>query len=290
LQPDLHGGRNKAVIFCDGRQARVFTHRHGGRLFDLVLDEACVSTALVSQPGQELVALASVSAGSGLPPAALLDLDPAVNAMMQDFNHRFAVVTEGGSASVVRLAYNAEMHRHTPVSMNTDSFRLTYGNEYISIPSQKNKGAFELVSAAHLWLRHPARRTCPDGFVLDQSNSAPPTSWNRWQGYGVVEKEGDWSRLQGMIFDVLASRNEEHFIWMVMWMAHLAQRPDENPGVALVLRGDEGSVKGTLGRALMRMMRPHAVQITHTKHLTGAFNAHLRDVLFMFADEAFFCG
>ena len=37
-------------------------------------------------------------------------------------------------------------------------------------------------------------------------------------------------------------------------------------------------------------MKPHALQITHAKHLTGAFNAHMRTVLFMFADEAFFAG
>lgn len=93
-----------------------------------------------------------------------------------------------------------------------------------------------------------------------------------------------------MIFHVLASGNAEHSTWIIYWMAHLAQFPHENPGAALVFRGQEGTGKGTLGRALMRMMRPHATQITHTKHRTGAFNSHMRDMLSGFAAEVFFAG
>ena len=93
-----------------------------------------------------------------------------------------------------------------------------------------------------------------------------------------------------MIHTVLAAGNEDHFWYIINWLAHLVQRPDESPGVALVFRGEEGTGKGTLGRAIMRMMRPHAMQITHAKHFTGAFNAHMRTVLFLFADEAFFAG
>src|SRR5437764_15429260 len=34
----------------------------------------------------------------------------------------------------------------------------------------------------------------------------------------------------------------------------------------------------------------HALAISNSKHLTGNFNAHLRDCVFLFADEAFFAG
>ena len=67
-------------------------------------------------------------------------------------------------------------------------------------------------------------------------------------------------KLAGMIFDVLAAGDEDHFTYIIMWIAHLVQRQHESPGVALVFRGQEGPGKGTLGRALMRLMRPHALQ------------------------------
>jgi hypothetical protein len=39
-----------------------------------------------------------------------------------------------------------------------------------------------------------------------------------------------------------------------------------------------------------KIFRHHALQITHSRHLTGNFNAHLMDALFLFLDEAFWGG
>jgi Family of unknown function (DUF5906) len=41
---------------------------------------------------------------------------------------------------------------------------------------------------------------------------------------------------------------------------------------------------------LRRLFGQHGIQIFHAKHLVGNFNAHLRDAIFLFADEAFFAG
>ena len=228
--------------------------------------------------------------GRSLPPVLEpLDPDPATDLLMREYNERFAVVAEGGTTSVVRLAYNAELHRLMPASMSLDAFKLLYGNRWIEVPSTTAAGVKQ-VSAAAVWLRHPERRTCPDGFGIDPTGNLPASCYNLWQGYGVEARQGDWSKLCAMIHTDLASGNEDHFWYIINWLAHLVQHPDENPGVALVFRGEEGTGKGTLGRAIMRMMRPHAMQITHAKHFTGAFNAHMRTVLFLFADEAFFAG
>ena len=73
-------------------------------------------------------------------------------------------------------------------------------------------------------------------------------------------------------------------------MARLVQFPALQGEVAIVLRGSEGCGKGTLARALKRILGEHALAISHSKHLTGNFNAHLRDCVFLFADEAFYAG
>jgi hypothetical protein len=70
----------------------------------------------------------------------------------------------------------------------------------------------------------------------------------------------------------------------------MVQHPAEPGEVAIVMRGDEGTGKGTLARAMMRILGQHAIAISNSKHLTGNFNAHLRDCVFLFADEAFFAG
>ena len=70
----------------------------------------------------------------------------------------------------------------------------------------------------------------------------------------------------------------------------MVQHPAEQGETAVVMRGGEGTGKGTLARALKRILGQHALAISNAKHLTGNFNAHLRDAVFLFADEAFYAG
>ena len=57
-----------------------------------------------------------------------------------------------------------------------------------------------------------------------------------------------------------------------------------------VYRGKRGAGKGTLGNAMMRLFGQHAIHISSTDHLSGRFNAHMRDCCFLFADEAYWPG
>jgi hypothetical protein len=73
-------------------------------------------------------------------------------------------------------------------------------------------------------------------------------------------------------------------------MARLVQHPDRQGETAIVMRGGEGTGKGTLARALLHILGQHGLTISNAKHLTGNFNGHLRDCAFLFADEAFYAG
>ena len=70
----------------------------------------------------------------------------------------------------------------------------------------------------------------------------------------------------------------------------MVQKPDEKPGVALVLRGDEGAGKGFLANMLGRLCPHHYVVISQSAHLTGRFNSHHQQCLLMFVDEGFWAG
>src|ERR1035437_7635664 len=56
------------------------------------------------------------------------------------------------------------------------------------------------------------------------------------------------------------------------------------------MRGGEGTGKSTLAKAIRRIMGQHGLAISNGKHLTGNFNVHLQDCVFLFADEAFYAG
>ena len=76
------------------------------------------------------------------------------------------------------------------------------------------------------------------------------------------------------------------YIWK--WICWVIQNPAEKPKVAVALRGTEGVGKGFIGQCLMRIFGEHAKQLVQKRHVTGNFNAHLRHVCLLFADEADF--
>jgi phage/plasmid-associated DNA primase len=73
-------------------------------------------------------------------------------------------------------------------------------------------------------------------------------------------------------------------------MALMFQHPELPAEVATVLKGGEGCGKGIVGRGLYKIMGQHGLHISHPEHLRGKHNAHLRDCVFLFADEAFYAG
>ena len=92
------------------------------------------------------------------------------------------------------------------------------------------------------------------------------------------------------ILNVICRGNRDHLEYLICWMARLVQFPAQQGEVAVVMCGGEGTGKGTLAKALLNVLGQHGLAISNAKHLTGNFNAHLRDCVFLFADEAFFAG
>jgi Mesyanzhinovviridae DNA primase len=70
------------------------------------------------------------------------------------------------------------------------------------------------------------------------------------------------------LLDVICSGNESDYCWLVGWLARAVQHPDLHAEVAVVLRGQKGTGKGTLGQILDRLFRHHAMQISnpHPSH------------------------
>jgi hypothetical protein len=111
-------------------------------------------------------------------------------------------------------------------------------------------------------------------------------NFNLWRGFAVEPMAGDWSLMQSHILQVLANGDEAYAKYILRWIAWAVQNPHKQAEVALVLRGGQGTGKGALGRTMCSLYRQHGLHINSALHLAGRFNAHLRDVCLLFADEA----
>lgn len=210
--------------------------------------------------------------------------DPTAQQYVDKFNADYFVAASGGRVSVFRERYDPVLRRDHLDSLSEREFVLLHANEYVASAQDK-----EPRQAARLWLHHPQRREYQD-ITFAPGWAAPKEIYNLWKGFAVVPTQGDWSLLQSHIRDVVCGGVPEYDLYLKGWMAFAVQHPGEPAGVSVVLRGGKGTGKGTLGNALLRVFGRHGLHITNSQHLTGHFNQHLRNCVFLFADEAFYAG
>ena len=142
------------------------------------------------------------------------------------------------------------------------------------------------------WAKHTKSQSFTGGVTFLPNRKVPNNYYNTWQGYAVFPNDNNASleRIEYHIERIVCGGNAVLYEYLYKWIAYTFQCPDKPAGAAIVLRGEKGCGKGTLGSMLTDMWGNHGLHITNTKYLTGSFNGHLADVCFLFADEAFFSG
>jgi len=206
--------------------------------------------------------------------------DTEVAAFLAEFNAQYAVVNEGGKAWVMSWKYDPVLKRKHLERISFRSFEELYANQ--------KDGNGE--SIAQKWLEHPSRRQYLGGITFDPSGKAHEGYWNLWQGFAIEPAPGDWSKMEWHIKQVICAGDHDNYEYMIGWLARLVQHPELPAEVAIVMRGGKGVGKGVLGRWTCRLFGQHGLQIINPDHLVGRFNAHLRDCVVLFADEAFYAG
>jgi hypothetical protein len=168
-----------------------------------------------------------------------------------------------------------------PTFLHFEDFRNLYLSRRVRISDDR------VIDAGKLWLAHPNRLEYKGVTFRPAGEPIINNKLNLWRGWGVTPRRGDWGYLREHIHEVLAARDDDVDSYVINWMAWAVQNPDTQSEVALVFLGERGTGKGTLGKALGKIFGQHARHISSSEHLTGRFNAHLRQCCFLFADECF---
>jgi hypothetical protein len=269
----------------------------------LQFDDVCeVLSDAMTEDGREPNPNEVESALRGALPGAI-PFDPAINgggefpaedsaakaAVIAEFNERYMVVSESGKTLIYAPQHDPVLNRRYFDRLAFDDLQKLYMNRNVRVGT-KPDGTATYQRAAEAWLRSPKRRQFIRGVTFDPSGAAGPDTLNLWQGFAVKPEAGDWSLMRQHVKKVICCDDPERFNYLTGWMARLVQHPAQQGEVAVVMKGGEGTGKGTLARALMHIMGQHGLAISNAKHLVGNFNSHLRDCVFLFADEAFYAG
>lgn len=222
--------------------------------------------------------------------AQAAQIDSRIQKAVEVENETKFLTRYGGKTFIVEEGKSPTTGKRTLALMTRADYRLMHENNRVEVPS--SGGRTKHMCFADVWLGHPDRRQYLNGVALLPAQETPEGVYNLWRGWGVepVEDEAKCLPLLRFLFNVICSGDKQAFAYLIGWMAYCVQNPGKPAEVAVVMRGGRGVGKSTLLRWMVEIFGEHGLHIQNSQHLVGRFNAHLQDVCFIGADEAFFVG
>src|SRR5580765_1842807 len=236
-----------------------------------------MSAALDKLAADNLARLGAASSSSSGAPEAVATVprySPALTVQegVERINRSCFFAPHAGQMTAWRESTDPETGARNAVPVPFNSVRLEFANVMVKVPTS---GSGERnAPVADQWLQSKSRREYPGGVVLWPEGEPPAGTYNRWQGFGVAPKAGDASPMLDHVQmvcggdDVLAG-------YVLNWLSRAVQHPGLRAETAIVLRGGQGTGKGTLVRPMLQIFGHHALQLTQHRHLVGNFNGHL---------------
>jgi putative DNA primase/helicase len=202
-------------------------------------------------------------------------LTPDELARLKDMNKKYTHVSVGGKQRVVILK---------PCVVNGETYSFESIGEFQGYFLHRDKIAG--LNAGIAWLKWRGKRFKPDGIGFYPSNNCPNDVFNLYQGVKVKPDSSKSCELYlNHIERVICDGDKKAFQYIVGWLAHLIQRPEDKPSVAIVMKSVEGTGKGTMVKPLLEILGAHGVQINGAGQIGGRFNATMENKLLVFADE-----
>ncbi|WMS42292.1 DUF5906 domain-containing protein [Acuticoccus sp. MNP-M23] len=282
-EPGRYGSRSEAVfgVLCEMVRADCSDDEMAAVILD---PDYAISGHILSQPKPQAYAARQIERAR----------ETAHCPQLLEMNARHAVLKRGGrsggkSGTVVATFGTDEKGRPDVELQTFEDIVKSYQNRFV-VTGQNKDGDDIKKPLGKWWLDHKNRREY-DGRLTFVPNGPEEINghYNRWRGFGVEPRAGDWSMLRDHIRDNLAAGDGEADRYIMRWAAWAVQNPDKQAEVALVFVGEKGVGKGMFGWAMKDLFGTHSFYC-QAGDLTGRFNAHLAECCLLFADEAVWSG
>ena len=184
--------------------------------------------------------------------------------------------------------------------------RLLHGQGYFSLSYYKEKEG-KLVIRRHLeaqahglddkevtyllsdFMKSP--NTHVYNAVVFDPRPQPPEVLNLWRPHAVIPVPGCFALIEQFLLKIICDGDLSNYNYLVRYLAHMLQKPEEKPMVAVILLGGQGIGKGAF-YTLIRVIWPYTMrQVQSIEEVTGRFTAAaLEQSLGVWMDEALFSG
>lgn len=251
-----------------------------------------VKTASINQ------AAAPDTKGSGRDNVTPMKLSPAkqIELCVQELNARYHHLVIGGKNRVMRMVPRSVGTGLEAEFFRLEEFRLLWSHDAPVCIGYNNNDTPKLVSKGKVWLNSPDANFLDGGLEFNPRHPplsvTPNKKLNMWQGFGVNPSQcplddSEVSAYLDHVREVICAGNNEHYDYLMGYLAHWAQKPWEKPSVAVVLKAGQGTGKGTFMDALLTIAGGHGLASTSKNDVVGRFNSALEARSLVFFDEAF---
>ncbi|CAL9962551.1 DNA primase [Vibrio phage K296] len=210
-----------------------------------------------------------------------------VEDIVAEYNEKFGIVMVGNKLRVLMEQFNPDPFQENFKLMTPMDFKGLRASDVTYMADKK--GNPKAVPKAELWYSDPERREFVNGLTFrPDAEREVDGCFNVWEGWRYEEKAGDWSLFKKHIRNMVGT--EEEYEWLLDWMADALQDPTNPKGCAVVMKGIEGTGKGTIANVFGELFGQHYKHIIQEDQLIGKFNGHMEEALLVFADEVTYGG
>jgi hypothetical protein len=194
---------------------------------------------------------------------------------LNQMNEVYSHVVLGGKHKIMT-------YKPCPVDVLRMSFEsiTDFYNNFVHLPKVANK------NRGRAWFEWAGKTFDFNGLgYYPNTANLPKHTFNMFRGFGCKAISGDVSLILKHINEVLCAGDERAATYFIQWLAHIFQKPDEKPTVAVLMKSAEGTGKGMMYNLLKKMLGANAEQVNGIYQLTGRFNSILGRRLLIFGDE-----
>lgn len=196
-------------------------------------------------------------------------------AVLVGMNDKFAHVTMGGKHQVISTGFdgrNIESHQFESLT--------EFKNRFLHLP------AIAGMNQGEAWQRWPGKRYYAEGLAFCPNPAkCNPQQYNLFRGFAIKSVAGTVEPFIQHVTQVVCAGDLTSAKYVLQFFAHMLQRPDEKPSVAIVMKSIEGTGKGALIQPFSNICGEYATATNGVYLVTGRFNSVVANKLLIFSDE-----